>query len=126
MKNPNDGFIKGRIRSIRFAVRGMFLLMKTEDSIKAQLFVAAIATGAGFYFDISAIEWMFQIIVIGLVLVAESLNTAIEKVSDFIHPDYHKKIGFIKDISAGAASFAAVISLIVACFIYAPKIAQLF
>ena len=38
----------------------------------------------------------------------------------------NKKIGFIKDISAGAASFAAVISLIVACFIYAPKIAQLF
>lgn len=126
MKNPNDGFIKGRLRSIRFAVRGMFLLIKTEDSIKVQLFVAAIATAAGFYFDISSMEWMFQIVVIGLVLVAESLNTAIEKVSDFVHPDYHEKIGFIKDISAGAASFAAFISLIVACFIYVPKIAQLF
>ncbi len=126
MKNPEDGFIRGRLRSIRFAVRGMFLLIKTEDSIKVQLFVAALATFAGFYFDISAIEWMFQIIVIGLVLVAESLNTAIEKVSDFVHPDYHEKIGFIKDISAGAASFAAVISLIVASFIYGPRIAQLF
>ena len=79
MKNPEDGFIKGRLRSIRFALRGMFLLIKTEDSIKVQLFVAALVTGAGFYFEISAIEWMFQIIVIGLVLVAESLNTAIEK-----------------------------------------------
>jgi len=126
MKNPKDGFIKGRLRSIRFAIRGMFLLMKTEDSIKAQLFVAILITAAGFYFDISSIEWMFQIIAIGLVLVAESLNTAIEKVSDFVHPDYHEKIGFIKDISAGAASFAAVISLIVASFIYVPKIALLF
>ncbi len=126
MKNPKDGFIKGRIRSIRFAVRGMFLLIKTEDSIKVQLFVAAIATAAGFYFEISNVEWMFQIAVIGLVLVAESLNTAIEKMSDFVHPNYHEKIGFIKDISAGAASFAAVISLIVACFIYIPKITQLF
>lgn len=126
MKNPNDGFIRGRIRSIRFALKGMWLLIKTEDSIKAQLFVAALVTGAGFYFDISSIEWIFQIIVIGLVLVAESLNTAIEKVSDFVHPDYHEKIGFIKDISAGAASFAAIISLIVAGFIYFPKIAELF
>lgn len=126
MKNPKDGFIKGRIRSIRFAVRGMFLLMKTEDSIKVQLFVAALVTGAGFYFDISSVEWMFQIVVIGLVLVAESLNTAIEKMSDFVHPNYHEKIGFIKDISAGASSFAAVISLIVAGFIYIPKIALLF
>lgn len=126
MKNPNDGFIKGRIRSIRFALKGMWLLIKTEDSIKAQLFVAALVTAAGFYFDISSIEWMFQIIAIGLVLVAESLNTAIEKMSDFVHPDYHEKIGFIKDISAGAASFAAIISLIVAGFIYFPKIAELF
>lgn len=126
MKNPKDGFIKGRLRSIGFAVRGMFLLMKTEDSIKVQLFIAVLVTAAGFYFDISAMEWMFQIVVIGLVLVAESLNTAIEKVSDFVHPDYHEKIGFIKDISAGAASFAAVISLIVASFIYIPRIAQLF
>ncbi|MFY0604191.1 MAG: diacylglycerol kinase family protein [Flavobacteriaceae bacterium] len=126
MKNPNDGFIKGRIRSLRFALKGMFLLIKTEDSIKVQLFVAVLITGVGFYFDISNIEWMFQTTVIGLVLVAESLNTAVEKVSDFIHPDYHKKIGFIKDISAGAASFAAIISLIVAGFIYFPKIALLF
>jgi diacylglycerol kinase (ATP) len=126
MKNPNDGFIKGRLRSIQFAIRGMFLLIKTEDSIKVQLGVAILITGAGFYFDISAIEWMFQVIVIGLVLVAESLNTAVEKVSDFVHPDYHERIGFIKDIAAGAASFAAIISLIVAGFIYFPKIALLF
>lgn len=126
MKNPNDGFIKGRLRSIRFAMRGMFLLIKTEDSIKVQIFVALLATGAGIYFNISTIEWMFQVVVIGLVLVAESLNTAVEKVSDFVHPDYHKKIGFIKDISAGAASFAAIISLIVAGFIYLPKIILLF
>ena len=126
MKNPNDSFIRGRLRSFKFALRGMWLLMTTEDSIKAQLFVAVLATILGFYFNISNIEWMFQFIVIGLVLVAEALNTAIEKVADFIHPEYHEKIGFIKDIAAGAPSFAAFISLIIAGFIYIPKIALLF
>ena len=126
MKNPNDSFLRGRLRSFKFALRGMWLLTTTEDSIKAQLFVAVIATILGFYFDISNIDWMFQIMSIGLVLVAEALNTAVEKVADFIHPDYHKKIGFIKDIAAGAPSFAAFTALIIAGFIYIPKISFLF
>lgn len=126
MKNPNDSFLRGRLRSFKFALRGMWLLMTTEDSIKAQLFIAVIATILGFYFNISNIEWMFQFLAIGLVLVAEALNTAVEKVADFIHPEYHQKIGFIKDIAAGAPSFAAFTSLIIAGFIYIPKITLLF
>ena len=69
---------------------------------------------------------MIQFLAIGMVLVAEAVNTAIEEVADFIHPDYHKKIGLIKDIAAGAPSFAACISLIIAGFIYIPKISLLF
>ncbi len=122
MKNPKDGFIIGRIRSLKYALKGMWILMTTEDSIKAQLFFALIATILGFYFEISAIEWAIQVMVIGLVLVAEAANTAIEEVADFIHPEFHEKIGLIKDIAAGAPSFAAFISLIVAGIIYVPKI----
>ena len=126
MKNPNDSFFRGRLRSMKFALKGMWLLMTTEDSIKAQLFFAVIAVFLGFYFDISNTEWMLQSLAIGLVLVAEALNTAIEKVADFVHPDYHKKIGFIKDIAAGAPSFAALTSLVIAALIYIPKINLLF
>ncbi|MGB1284215.1 MAG: diacylglycerol kinase family protein [Polaribacter sp.] len=126
MKNPNDGFLRGRLRSIKFAIKGMWLLIITEDSIKAQLFFAVIATILGFYFHISATEWMIQFLIIGLILVAEALNTAVEKMADFVHPAYHKKIGFIKDIAAGAPSFAAIISLIIAGIIYVPKIMLLF
>jgi diacylglycerol kinase (ATP) len=126
MKNPKDSFFRGRLRSFKFALKGMWLLIATEDSIKAQLIVAAIITAFGFYFNISNIEWMFQFFSIGLVLVAEALNTAVEKIADFVHPDYHEKIGFIKDIAAGASSFAAFTSLIIAGFIYISKISLLF
>ncbi|MCF6346752.1 MAG: diacylglycerol kinase [Flavobacteriaceae bacterium] len=122
MKNPNDNFLRGRIRSFKFALRGAWLLITTEPSIMVQFSIAIIMTIVGFVFDISAIEWMFQLLAIGLVLVAESLNTGIEKLSDFIHPDYHKKIGFIKDISAGAAIIAAIIAVIIGLIIYLPKI----
>lgn len=126
MKNPNDNFLRGRFRSMKFALRGMWILIKTEDSIKAQLFFAVVATGFGLYFDISKTEWMIQCLLIGMVLVSEALNTAVEKIADFVHPNYHKKIGFIKDIAAGAPSFAAIISLIIACIIYGQRMIDLF
>jgi len=115
-------FITGRFKAIYYSIKGAFDLIKTEHAIQAQLFISFCFMIAGFYFEISKIEWMFQILVIGMILSSEALNTAIEKVCDFIHPDYNKKIGFIKDISAGAVFFSVVFGLIVALMIYYPKI----
>ena len=126
MKNLKDNFIVGRIRSIKFSFRGIWFLITTESSVKAQVFISFIVIFFGFYFQISATEWLIQTLIIGLVLVAESLNTGIEKLADFVHPEYHKKIGFIKDVSAGGSGIAAIISLIIAGIIYIPKIALLF
>jgi len=121
MKNPNDSFLKGRIRSLKFALKGAYLLITTEHSIMVQFSLGILVTILGFVKHISATEWMFQLIAVGMVLVAESLNTGIEKLCDFVHIDYHERIGFIKDISAGAATFAAIIALIVGLIIYIPK-----
>lgn len=121
MKNPEDSFFRGRIRSLKFALKGVWLLITTEASIKVQFAIAILVTILGFTMHISTNEWMFQFLAIGLVLVAESLNTGIEKLCDFVHPDYDKRIGFIKDVSAGAATFAAIIAIIVGLIIYLPK-----
>jgi diacylglycerol kinase (ATP) len=56
-----------------------------------------------------------------LVLCIEGLNTAVEKVADFIHPEYHERIGFIKDIAAGAVFFAALSAIAIGAVIYVPK-----
>ena len=111
-------FISGRIKAIFYSIKGAFLLLKTEHSIQAQSFIALLFIIAGFYFKISDIEWLFQVLAICIVLTAESLNTAIEKLADFIHPDHNKKIGFIKDVAAGAVFFATVFALFTVYFIY--------
>ena len=82
--------------------------------------LAVLMTLAGFYFEIDRVEWMMQILVFGLVLSIEGLNTAVEKIADFIHPDYHERIGFIKDIAAGAVFFAALTAIAIGCIIYFP------
>jgi len=117
-----EPFIINRLKSVGFAFKGMLILIKTESSIKIQVFIAIIMTIAGFYFEISSVEWMVQIAMIGLVMGIEGVNTAVEYIADFIHPDHHPKIGLIKDVSAGAVFIAAVVATIVGCIIYFPKL----
>ena len=121
MKQEN-GFVSGRIKSVKFAVLGAYKLITTEHSVMVQSSLTVLMTIAGFYFKISREEWMMQILVFGLVLAIEGLNTAVEKIADFIHPDYHEKIGFIKDIAAGAVMFAAMSAIAVGTLIYLPRI----
>ena len=94
----DNTFFTGRLKSVGFAFKGAVKLLTTEHSVMVQSMVLSIATFLGFYYNISATEWMLQILVFGLVLSVEGLNTAAEKIADFIHPEFHERIGFIKEI----------------------------
>lgn len=116
----DNTFFTGRLKSFRFAFNGAIKLIRTEHSIMVQCFLGVIVTIAGFYFDISKTEWLIQTLAIGMVISIEGLNTAVEKIADFIHPNFHEKIGFIKDIAAGAVFFAAITALVIGLIIYFP------
>lgn len=120
--SKKESFLVNRLKSIGYAFKGAVYLIKTEASIKIQVFCAIAVTLAGFYFEISRTEWLFQIAFIGLVMSLEGINTAIEYIADFVHPDRHESIGRIKDISAGAVFIAAGSAAIAALVIYIPKI----
>jgi diacylglycerol kinase (ATP) len=119
---PKEPFVINRIKSIGFALKGLFILLRTESSIQIQFVIGILVTIAGFYFRISNIEWMFQVVCIGMVMGIEGLNTAVEKLADYVQPQFDKKIGLIKDISAGAVMAVSIISVIVGCLIYIPKV----
>ncbi|MFI8379980.1 diacylglycerol kinase family protein [Leeuwenhoekiella sp. NPDC079379] len=122
MNNAKDNFIVNRLKAFKYAFKGAWLLIRKEPSIKVQFTCAVIVTILGFILDISATEWIVQLLAIGLVLAVEGLNTAVEKIADFIHPEYHEKIGDIKDVAAGAVTFAAIIAAIIGLIIYIPKL----
>jgi diacylglycerol kinase (ATP) len=117
-----ESFLVNRIKSIGYAFKGAFYLLKTESSIKVQFVIAVLVTIAGFYFNISKTEWLFQIGFIGLVMSIEGINTAVEYLADFIHPEHHQSIGRIKDIAAGAVFIASIAAVIAAIMIYFPKV----
>ena len=116
----DETLFSGRLKSIGYAVKGAIKLITSEHSIMVQATIAVIMTVAGFYFGINRYEWLIQILVFGLVLGIEGLNTAVEKIADFVHPEFHERIGFIKDIAAGAVFFAALTAIAIGCIIYFP------
>ncbi|GAA4974356.1 diacylglycerol kinase family protein [Algibacter aquimarinus] len=119
--SKKESFFVNRIKSVGFAFKGAFLLLKTEASIKIQFVIAIVVTAAGFYYNISSQEWIVQILAIGLVMSIEGMNTAIEEIANFIHPERHNKIGLIKDIAAGAVFIASIFAVIIGFIIYLPK-----
>jgi len=120
--NKKDSFFINRLKSIVFAFRGAYFLLKTEASIQVQFAIAVFLIILGLYFNISSTEWFAQLLAIGIVMSIEGLNTAIEEVANFIHPEKHKKIGLIKDIAAGAVFIAVVFTIAIGLIIYIPKI----
>lgn len=117
----DNTLLTGRLKSVKYAFQGAVKLITTEHSVMVQFSLGIIMSIAGVYFHISPTEWLFQTLAIGLVMSIEGLNTAVEKIADFIHPDYHERIGFIKDIAAGAVFFAAMTAIAIGLIIYIPK-----
>jgi diacylglycerol kinase (ATP) len=109
-----------------YASKGAWILLRTEASIQMQAALVILITIAGFYFEITATEWIAQTLCIGLIMGLEAMNTAAEAIADFIHPDFHQKIGHIKDIAAGAVLITALAATVVGLIIYVPYVEALF
>jgi len=117
----DTAFFSGRLKSMGYAFKGAVKLITTEHSVMAQFSIGILLIFLGVYFNITKTEWLFQTLAIGLVLSIEGLNTAVEKIADFVHPKFHERIGFIKDIAAGAVFFAAITAIAIGIIIYLPK-----
>lgn len=109
------------LKSIGHAFTGFFTALKEETSLKIQLSLGVIAVFLGFYFDISSSEWMAVVLCIAAVLSAETMNSAIENLSDKITREQDPYIKKAKDMGAGAVLVVATASIVIACIIFIPK-----
>ncbi|MCV5580617.1 diacylglycerol kinase family protein, partial [Escherichia coli] len=74
---------------------------------------AVIVLCCGFYFRITQVEWMILLIVIGIVMSLEMVNTAVEKTVDLATTDIHPFAKVAKDVAAGAVLLFAIIAVII-------------
>lgn len=118
--------LKERIRSFRYAFKGIWLLVREEHNFRIHLLATAIVIILGLYFRVSTSDWLWLTLCIGMVLTAEGFNSAIEKLVDLKQPEQDPKAGKIKDLAAGAVLLTAFTALIIGIIIFRPYILGLF
>jgi diacylglycerol kinase (ATP) len=114
------------IRGFGYAFNGIWHAAATQLNFRVHLVAALVAVYAGYALHISNGEWLWIIFCIAVVLVAELFNTAIEFLVDLASPEYNKKAGLVKDMSAGAVLITAAGALAIGLIIFLPKLLVLF
>lgn len=114
--------IKKRLASFGYAFRGIATLIRTQPNARIHLLATLVVTGGGIYFPLTRFEWVMIILVIGLVWMAEALNTALEFLTDLVSPEYHPLAGKAKDVAAAGVLLAALTALITGVLIFGPHI----
>jgi diacylglycerol kinase (ATP) len=118
--------LKSRIGSFRFALNGMRSLLKYEHNSRIHVISAIIALVLGIVFKLKISEWCLLLVVTGLVLITELLNSSLESLADRIDPEWDEQIMRAKDYAAAAVLLSALIALITGCLIFIPKLLALF
>jgi diacylglycerol kinase (ATP) len=113
------------IRSFGYAFNGIKHATLTELNFRIHLVATLLTVLAGYALHIDYHEWLWVGLCITLVLVTELLNTAIERLTDLVSPNYHPIAGHVKDIAAGAVTVMTLFALITGCVIFLPKLIKL-
>ena len=112
--------LSSRVRSFRYAVRGIGLMLKSQRNA----WIHAVATVAvvvfAFLFGVTRSQWCWLVLAIVVVWTAEALNTALEFLADFASPEFHPLVKKAKDVAAGAVLISAIGSVIIALFVLGP------
>jgi diacylglycerol kinase len=116
------------LQSFACAFRGIYIAMATERNFKIHIVAAVIAVALGIYLGLSAVAWCLIAFAISLVLMAECMNTALERMCDDISGgEKSDVIRNAKDTAAGAVWLAAIAALIIGIvFLVIPLIHRLF
>ena len=121
-KTDNTPSSSSGLRCFAYALKGISVLISKQVNFRIHLFAVIAVILGGIILDVSLMEWIILILCMGLVLMLEALNTAIEYTIDLVSPGYHELAGKIKDISAAAVLIAALTSALIGLIIFIPKI----
>ena len=118
---------QGLKNTFKNAGKGIRIVLKSENNIRVHFFVALFVIVFGLILDLSVAKLCILLLAIGLVVVAEMLNSAIEFALDaMFHNKYSRLVGMAKDISAGAVMFATFISVAIGLIMFGSAITRFF
>jgi undecaprenol kinase len=117
---------KSFLSSFGFAAEGIRYAMITQRNMKVHGVATLLVVLAAIVLGVSSIQWLFLLLAITLVLMAELFNTALEAVVDLASHDIHPLAKAAKDTAAGAVLLTAAFAVIVAIMVFYRPIVELF
>jgi diacylglycerol kinase len=121
----NESFtIGGRLKSVRFAVRGIGMMLKSQHNAWLHAFASFCILVTGGLLRISAGEWCWVVLAIMAVWTAEALNTALEFLADAASPEFHPLIKQAKDVAAGGVLISAMGSICIGLLVLGPHLLE--
>lgn len=115
---------KIHILSFKYAFEGIVTALREEPNLKFHFLAGIIVIVLSFILQISKVDWLIIIFLIGFVIAVELTNTAIEAVVDAFTDKEHPGAKLAKDISAGAVLIAAITSTVLGIMIFAPYLSR--
>lgn len=114
--------MKEFIKSFKYAIEGIIVAIKEERNLKIHICIMILVIICGFIFKISTMEWIICIILFGLVISLELVNTAIENAVDLVTLEKNPKAKIAKDVAAGAVLISAIVSAIIGFMIFISRL----
>ncbi len=114
--------MKKLLLSFKYAITGIITTIIEQRNIKIHLLAVLVVIIMGIIYKISDVEWIVCILLFGIVISSEIINTAIENTVDLVSKEKSILAKKAKDAAAGAVLVNAIVSVIIAGFIWIPKI----
>jgi diacylglycerol kinase (ATP) len=115
----------GRLRSVRWAWRGIRVMLASQHNAWLHAAASLVVVTAGLVLGLSVAEWCWIVLAAMAVWTAEALNTAIEFLTDVASPQFHPTAGKAKDVAAGAVLLTAIGAVIIGALVFGPHLAAL-
>ena len=117
--------LKTILKSVNHAFNGI-KISSEQHNFRVMLLCAVLVVILAIVLKVTIVEWLILILIINLILSLETINTALEKLCDYIEPNPSDKIRIIKDLASGAEIILCFTSVIIGIIIFLPKIIYLF
>jgi diacylglycerol kinase (ATP) len=114
--------VSGRLRSVRFALRGIATMLRSQHNAWLHAAATAAVIALGVACRLTAAEWCWVVLAVVGVWTAEALNTAIELLTDLASPTYHPLAGKAKDVAAGGVLITAVGAAAIGLLVFGPRV----
>ncbi len=111
-----------RAAAFGHAFRGWWHVLRTQRNAWIHATASAAVILMAWWLQLDRYSWAVLLLAVGLVWMAEFLNTALEAVVDLASPEHHPLARVGKDVGAAAVLIAAITSAAVGLLVMGPAL----